>query len=354
MTSDAAAELAAKLKQLRTSRRINQKDLAGVLGISAPLISSWENADALPPVDRLESYAEAFASFRSADEHRWRPVRRADLTEDEQAQRRELEDDLLALRAAAVGGPAMTPVQSAVPILSEPWQLGNRDRITIVCARLPTELRKRMPYADPSDPDYVRLYNYADLDSLIELHGHIRATNPQAEVRFKADADLVEDDYTTHLVLLGGVDWNIATRRVLAELGLPTRQVSFIDKPGDAEFEVTEGGVTTRFAPRFDTGSTERRALREDVAQFVRGVNPFNRKRTVSICNGMFGQGTYGAVRALTDARFRDRNAEYVREHFSDRTLYSLLFRVDIPQSVALTPDWTVSNTILHKWSEGQ
>ena len=52
----------------------------------------------------------------------------------------------------------------------------------------------------------------------------------------------------------------------------------------------------------------------EDVAHFYRGPNPFNTKRTVTICNAMYGRGTLGAVRTLTDARFRDRNEAYMSE----------------------------------------
>lgn len=88
----------------------------------------------------------------------------------------------------------------------DPWQFADGDDITIVCAQLPDGIRGQLPYADPADPDYVRLYDYADLDSLIELFGYVRATNPDAFVRFKLAPQLVEDDYTSHLVLLGGID----------------------------------------------------------------------------------------------------------------------------------------------------
>lgn len=50
---------------------------------------------------------------------------------------------------------------------------------------------------------------------------------------------------------------------------------------------------------------------------FLRAPNPFNQKRTVTLCNGLFGQGVLGAVRALTDERFRDRNANYLAERFA-------------------------------------
>ena len=87
-----------------------------------------------------------------------------------------------------------------------------------------------MPYTDPLDPDFIELYRYSDLDSLLELFGHLRATNPTSRVGFRAADRLSEDDYTGHLVSLGGVDWNDATESVLDRLQLPVRQVSDWDK----------------------------------------------------------------------------------------------------------------------------
>jgi len=60
------------------------------------------------------------------------------------------------------------------------------------------------------------VYNQAStgiyLDALFELHGHIRATNPLNDVMLRSAAELVPDDYSSHLVVLGGVDWNTATK----------------------------------------------------------------------------------------------------------------------------------------------
>ena len=64
----------------------------------------------------------------------------------------------------------------------------------------------------------------------------------------------------------------------------------------------------------------------------------------------MYGRGTYGVVRALTDARFRDRNAEYLRSRFSGREAYCILTRVPIVDGVTLTPDWTAGDSTLFEW----
>lgn len=123
----------------------------------------------------------------------------------------------------------------------------------------------------------MSLHTYADPDALIELYGHIRACNPGNRVSFHASEELSPEDYASHLVLLGGVDWNVVTRDVIERIG--------------------EHDCTKPFEPTVDSGG---RPL-EDVAHFHRGVSPFNRERTVTICNGMYRRGTLSAVRALTD-----------------------------------------------------
>src|SRR5205814_7571288 len=133
--------------------------------------------------------------------------------------------------------------------------------------------------------DYVRLYRYADVDSLLELFGHIRAVNPLIETRFKTTDAIAEDDYTSHLVLLGGVDWNPVTRDIHRRLSLPVRQESRPDdEPYNGYFQVTDGDGQPTFAPMLDS-STSPPILQEDVAFFYRGVNPYNARRTITMCN---------------------------------------------------------------------
>jgi hypothetical protein len=195
------------------------------------------------------------------------------------------------------------------------------------------------------------LYRYAELDSLLELFGHLRATNPTSRVQFRAANQLSADDYSGHLISLGGVDWNEITTRTLERLQLPVKQVNEWSKPGGAFFEVTDDdGKKVAHRPQLDESGGEK-LLREDVALFVRAASPYNQRRIVTICNGMYGRGTYGAVRALTDEGFRDRNAEYVRARFADSESFGILTRVTVENNVTLTPDWTLPDTVLFEWS---
>jgi hypothetical protein len=282
------------------------------------------------------------------------------MTAPERVAREQLLDELTRLRRQALDASRMshpgTSMSSAAQEIAQsldggPYRIKPEERITIVCAQLPPDMLQRMPFTDPLDPDFIELYRYSDLNSLLELFGHLRATNPSSRVGFHAAGQLLADDYTGHLVLLGGVDWNVATTSVLARLQLPVKQVGDWNEEGGVYFEVAEedGRKTAHHPILEEIGG--RVILREDAALFARARSPFNQKRFVTICNGMYGGGTYGAVRALTDERFRDRNAEYLRDTFGDSDALCILSRVTVESGNVLTPDWTLPETRLFQWS---
>jgi hypothetical protein len=371
--SDPRQALAHRLRALREEhwpgKKVNQSQLAAALGgderrpVSVPLISAWESRTnpRVPPEARIRDIATFFASPRSFDGHTGRLLSPDEMTVQEKADRQQLLQELSQLRSEARDAhgspPGLTPSQSEVQDIAEslsagPYHFRQGKKIIIVCAQLPHEMLRRMPYTDPLDPDFIELYRYSDLDALFELFGHLRAANPTSQVEFRAADQLSADDYSRHLVSLGGVDWNDATTSVLERLELPVKQVNDWDKEGGVYFEVPdENGRPVIHRPRLDTWDG-RAILREDVALFARAVSPFNRERFVMICNGMYGRGTYGAVRALTDEGFRNRNNEYIQARFSDSEAYCILTRVTVEASATLTPDWTLPATRLFEWSK--
>jgi hypothetical protein len=207
----------------------------------------------------------------------------------------------------------------------------------------------QMPYTNINDPDYIELLTYSELDALFELHGHLRAANPANLVKMGLADKLVRDDYTSHLISLGGIDWNTLTSSALEKLQLPVRQVADWGTEGGQYFEAEEAEAM-RYRPVLGVVG-DQRVLQEDVALFARAVNPFNHERTITICNGMYGRGTYGAVRALTDLRFRGRNAEHLRSRFGKATSYCVLTRVPVVNGATITPDWTIDHYRLFEWA---
>ncbi|HEU5470818.1 MAG TPA: helix-turn-helix transcriptional regulator [Actinophytocola sp.] len=354
---DPVRVLADRLRSLRQhgwpGRAVTQRELGNALDVSPPLISAWENPNkpAIPPEERLESYATFFATERSVSQRPYRLIEMTRLTAPERTRRRELLEELTELRNAALAadnhantGPAEVPTGGL-------WRFPDTHAITIVSSELPEHLRQALPYTDSDSPDHVESYRYSDLDALLEVYGHIRSVNPNSHVFVRAAPDLTPDDYTSHLVLLGGVDWNPATADVLSRLELPLRQEGrdLESSSGIGYFEVLDGSNRQVYRPKLLSEGT-RAILIEDVAHFYHGVSPFNVKRTVTICNGMYQRGTFGAVRALTDVRFRDRNERYINARFANQEDFSILFRVLIANGQVVTPDWTQEHLRLHAW----
>jgi hypothetical protein len=364
--------LAGYLRDLRKRRwpevQVTQKQLAEALGgskaLSLSVISSYENATAPIPEHRLAGYARFFASRRSIRSDPARLLEDDELTDEEREAERQTADEIRRLRRTEVPEASEPTEVNPLKVLGAggeielgpgdfigggTWYFGpEAKRVVIVCARLPERLRAGMPYAHKSDPDYVRAYTYTDVDSLIELFGHIRAVNPLADVRIRTSDKLTADDYQSHLVLLGGIDFNPVTRDLVKRLRLRVRQQPRVTDEDTGWFEI--GG--RRYEPVVEVDEeTGERTLVEDVAYFFRGPSPMNQKRTVTLCNGMFGRGTYGAVRALTDRGFRNRNEEYVEKRFgAEAETFSVLFRVTVFAGETLTPDWTVARNRYHEW----
>jgi transcriptional regulator with XRE-family HTH domain len=368
--------LARRLRALREERwpdlKITQAQLGQAMGqdrpLSVPLISSWESSTGpkIPPSARLDAYAALFATKRSFANGASQRIPPEAMTDGERREMGELSRELAQMRSRAMGAGGGEPRSDggaeavrlrgiAASLNSGPWRFADGDTITLVCAPFPVELRADERYTDRYGPDYIELYTYSELDALFELFGHLRAANPVNQVDARLTDRLARDSYTSHLVTLGGIDWNPTTRSVLSLLNLPVEQVAHWGDGGpeddDVYFEVTEeDGRKTQHRPVF-ADIAGRRQLQFDVALFARAINPFNQERTVTICSGMYGRGTYGAVRALTDVRFRARNAELVRERFGDSESFCMIARVPVVDGATLTPDWTKGDIKLFEWS---
>lgn len=347
-----ADRLGRRLQSLRRETwrgtRLTQSDLAKALDASAPLISSWEGGKAVPPLERLDAYARFFATERSVAKKPFHTFNEAQLTEEELRRRDDLFRELTGLRNGAqghepAGAAAIDVIDASV------WRFPPDQDITIVCSALPDHYLEPMPYTDPDAPDYVDLYRYADLDALLELHGHIRAVNPMNKVQIRTADRVRPEDFTSHLVLLGGVDWNTITAELLYRLDLPVRQTAREDEGIAGGFVVDDDGREVTFSPELRKVRGKDRLV-EDIAHFFRTMSPLNEKRTITICNGMYQRGTFAAVRALTDPRFRDRNDQHVRDRFGDEPAFSILCRAKVILGTTVTPDWTSEDDVLHEW----
>jgi transcriptional regulator with XRE-family HTH domain len=344
-----AAPLAIRLRQLRetgiTGRALTQPQVSRVLGVSVPLISSWEQGKSVPPARRLEAYARLFAAQRVAQDGRVQLPAVEQLSEPEHKAYEALATQLMNMRAAA-----MHTSRAISDEPRSPLQFAAGEAITIACSELPQRLRTELSYADPDDPDYVESYRIADLDTLIELLPHVAALNPTSPIKIGLDSELTADDRSAHLIVLGGVDFNKITRGLLQYLEhMPVRQLERAtdDDPGGFSVRTLTGLKEVR--PTLLDGGSE---LKEDVAHFLRAPNPYNHQRTLTFFHGSYSRGSRGVVRALTDSKIKKRNATYIAERFGNQDAYSIVCRVKIVANEIIVPDWTLDEIRLHEWPE--
>jgi hypothetical protein len=262
------------------------------------------------------------------------------LTDDERNAYGALETELLALRDAA-----KKPSVRDDLAVTRSWHFSDLGPVTLICAQLPKT--ETGPMANPADPNYTELLSYADLDALVELHGHIRAENPAMGVFFKLSSNVMPDDLSGHLVLLGGIAWNDKTQLLSEMTNQPVKQIEDPEVQTGEIFVVERNGSERRYLPKWgDNGST----LMEDVGLLVRTPNPLNSNRSLTICNGIHSRGVLGSVRALTDARLRDSNERYIVENFTDPSNFAILMRVSVIAGQAMTPDFHAPNCVLYQW----
>jgi hypothetical protein len=344
-SSPALQQLARRLRELREQwpERLTQAALADAFGdVAAATVSSWENTAApkLPPPERLKTYAQFFATHRSIEGDTPVLLSVDTFNEEEQAARKALEDELLALRDEV-----RKPARQADVTAPRSWHFTDTGPVTIVCAQLPDE--QAGAFADPADPNYTALQSFADLDAMVELFGHVRAENPHMQVNFRTANNVVADDLSGHLALLGGIVWNEVTQRLSAMMSmLPVRQIQDPEVETGEIFTVDDS--KRRFLPEWNDEAHT--ILTEDVGLLVRAPNPLNSNRSLVICNGIHSRGVLGAVRSLTDARLRESNERYIAENFAGFDSFAILIRVPVIGTTALTPDFNAAGSVLYQW----
>ncbi len=246
---------------------------------------------------------------------------------------------------AVTGQPADVGYEDAPDI----WRFPPDEPVVITCGRIPGSADSRFAPSDPRDPDHVDLLAYTDLDALVHLFGHIRALNPHHDVKLATTDELQPADYASHLVVLGGTDFNVLTRDMFSALHLPVK-ISFRSHETDwLGVEVVNGDRPRRFSPVLgDEYGT--RVLHEDVILFFRGVNPLDRRRTITICAGGYARGTLAAARCLTDPVLGPANQAYLRDRVGANQHFGFVARAFVIDRVVAPPDLTNPEHRLYEW----
>ncbi|HET9656227.1 MAG TPA: helix-turn-helix transcriptional regulator [Kineosporiaceae bacterium] len=375
------SSLAQLLRQLREAHGLTQRRLGEELNESRPLspalISSWESGRAVPPDRWLEAYARTLAGPADA-------AGGADPVAS-------LLSRLTALREDAAGpddGAAVGPVGR---LGGRFWHFPDGRPIRIVSTSMYPKVMEAVPYSNAFHPNYIQSLGDADMDATAELYGHLRAENPDSDVRYLTRRGVEADDLTAHLILLGGGDTLAnpaepprepsALAWMMRRLDLPvfTRLPEGGDPEYDREFVVTldddgnpvvngicsevhrptflgVGGHRVEFdgegEPVADGGYPQ---LEYDIGLLVRRPNPMNLSATLTLCTGVFSRGTYGVVRSLTDPQLRSRNEDYLAGHV-DPDDFWLLMRIPVFHTRlggrTVTPDLHRPFHVLRGWRD--
>jgi transcriptional regulator with XRE-family HTH domain len=342
-----AVKLARALRDLREStggdRELTQAQLAKALGsesrVAAPTLSSWESLTnpKTPSAARISAYARFFCTPRSL-EGEPHLIPEDQLTPGELERFQELESRLLRL---------LNPNERKI---SRTFQF-DVGPVIVICPTAPADLWG--PLAEERDPNFTKLRQYGDLDALIELYGHLRAENPGLDVFHRITSGVVADDFSSHVILLGGIGWNKVTPRFQrATSQVPIEQIAVDDLVGGDIFVVeTPDGPKSFYPDHADLG--EGKELISDVGYIARLRNPFQHSRTLTICNGIHSRGVFGAVRCLTDAKVREANEKYIAARFGDGE-FAILLQVPVVENQTLSPDLEDPETRLYEWAPNQ
>jgi transcriptional regulator with XRE-family HTH domain len=342
-----ALKLAETLRDLREStwldRVLTQAQLAKALSseghVAAATLSSWESTSnpKTPSAARISAYARFFSTKRSL-EGQPHLIPKDQLTESELERFNEIEARLLELYRPERAAARRSFQFDAGPVI-------------VICPAAPLNVQGAL--ADEQDPNFTKLRQYADLDALIELYGHLRAENPDLDVFHRLTSDVVSDDFSSHIILLGGIGWNKVTRRFQSAISqVPITQTEVDDLETGEIFRVDDSSESEPFYPEYeDLGGGKE--LIADVGYIARLRNPFKINRTLTICNGIHSRGVFGAVRCLTDASVRDENEKYLANRFPDGE-FAMLLRVPVVSNQTMSPDLQNPDARLYEWAPNE
>jgi transcriptional regulator with XRE-family HTH domain len=356
--------LGRRLKELREQAGLTQREVGERLRPERPLspaqVSAWEAGKSLPVLHWALAYAEVLPPLLGSTAEESVGRLKAELTELREAE--------LAAQSEASDRPGARPSEPSNG-LGTFWRFPDSLPIRIIGTAMSDPVLAGHDYASRWHPNYIESLRNADMDATIELFGHLRAANPASDVRFLTTETIQRDDLTGHVILLGGADALGATPSALLwylrRLKLPVRTQLLEEGDEEYDFEfvvrVDEHGVpdsqgspgeTYRptFVPDRSTSDEARLVvggypqLEYDLGLLARQPNPMNLAATVTLCAGLFSRGTYGVVRALTDAKLREANERYLQEAFHGGQFW-MLVRVPVFQgprgSETVAPDFT-------------
>jgi hypothetical protein len=193
--------------------------------------------------------------------------------------------------------------------------------------------------------NYSRYAKFADLDSLVEVFGQVKADNPENMIRILAPDELTQDFALNQLIIVGGAAWRevrTSTPWLVHNVQLP------IEHPAGEEddFTLTVGDETKQFAPLRINGT-----LVQDIGMIAQVPHPIIEGSTVTLLSGITSRGVHGAALCFTDSHVREDNERYIEDKFGSTEAFCVVMKVPIANNAALPPNLWRENIRLWEWS---
>ena len=172
------------------------------------------------------------------------------------------------------------------------WGFDDNDSITVICS----ELDKPEMRMYPEKNEFIYLSKYGDVDTLVEVIITLNKLYPNAEVLHHTGEEVKQGrvPYTGNIVLIGGPDYNAATR--LFEELVPYEYKCGKGGPNDIYLHDRETNET--YYPEFREEAGHQKV--KDFGFFAKVRNPHNPDNKLVLIGGSHTYGVYGAAKAFS------------------------------------------------------
>ncbi|HEY4831235.1 MAG TPA: hypothetical protein VIH61_01560 [Waddliaceae bacterium] len=234
---------------------------------------------------------------------------------------------------------------SRTKYLRKIWGLKNGDHVIVVCSELPNIEERQFVKDVENEGEREFIYNlkYGDVDAYFEVIVTLLRLFPKIKLRILSSGEVeqIRADFTQHLILIGGPDYNTITRKYL-EKGItqidyrcPETEKCSHNHPNEIViFDRASGQEYCEFTNEKDYG------------YFERIKNPDDPRKNIILIGGCHTIGVTGAVKAFSmfesahgeTPRVVLQNARLIAKRISQKSEFVVLIEAERLSQTIKTP----------------
>lgn len=214
--------------------------------------------------------------------------------------------------------------------LRKVWGIKDGDAVIVVCSEL--ENPETRQHVEPRE--FIYNLKYGDVDAYFEVVITLLRLYPAIKLRVMSAGELeaTRVDLASHLIVIGGPDYNTLTNRVLS-----WNVTQFEYRSSDMAARSTQHPDEIVIYDKLHDREYCYESDDRDFGYFERIVNPHNSDRRIVLIGGCHTIGVTGAVKAFSMAESEDgeipqgvlRNAKIVAKRVGKTKCFSVLVAVE-------------------------